>query len=101
MVPVIVTQPLLFRRWIAIWVPSCGGETVPLKRKIAPRAVRRTRLTFTLTFGATPTATIGLSTAGTFGSTTRYCVLIDNDRIGNVKLPSALVRWMSDAFWNP
>src|SRR5688500_20387418 len=71
----------------------------PLKRKIAPRAVRRTRLVFRLTFGATPTLTIGLCTCGWFGSTTRYCVFSASERIGNENVPSPLVRCTSEAFW--
>ena len=41
-------------RWIATRVPSCGGRTVPLKRR---RLARRRRPTFSPTSGATATVT--------------------------------------------
>src|SRR5215210_2532087 len=101
MVAEIVTQVLPLRRWMAIWVPACAGVTRPVKRTIAPRAVRRTRLAPTETFGATPPDTIGLATWGWLGSTTRYGVVSGTDNTGNENVPSPVVRWMSDAFWKP
>src|SRR4051794_32145811 len=70
-----VVQTPRLRRWMANCAPSWAGRSLPEKRTIAPREVRRTRLAPAPTLGATPTVTTGLGTFGFWGRNTRNCVL--------------------------
>src|SRR5438093_1201164 len=67
-----------------------AGRRVPEKRTRRPRR-SRWRRTCVLTRTATPTETIGLTTAGRSVISTRYCVFSATVSNGNEKAPCALV----------
>ena len=73
---------------------------MPEKRIRLPRRTRRL-LTLHFTYGLTPKRTIGLTTAGRSGITTRNWVLTPTDSSGNEKPPVALVTCWLAAFWKP
>src|SRR4051794_4817024 len=67
--------------WMATGWPSLAGVTVPEKRTRLPRRMER-ELTFVETLTLTPTVTIGLTTSGLEGISTRYWVFTPTERTG-------------------
>jgi hypothetical protein len=99
-VPPTVTHCEPFHFWIAIVPPVPPGVTVPEKRMCRPR-LTLCLLTLLFTYGLTPNATIGLTTAGRSGIWTRNCMFTATDSSGNEKCPLASVTCSLVTFWKP